>query len=91
MLLALQVQEIVKKRASADQHMYQGKMEIKTLVHVRMTKLPWDVMHPTPNMGRPAIGDLASCHMNKLISVSGTVTRAGPIKMFEYCKVRCHF
>ncbi|GAX74593.1 hypothetical protein CEUSTIGMA_g2041.t1 [Chlamydomonas eustigma] len=90
----LKVQDIVKQRAVAEQHVNHKSMEIKSLAHVRLLKLPWDLMHPTPHMGRPAIGAIASYHMNKLISVSGTVTRAGSVKMYEYCKLfecsRCH-
>lgn len=67
---------------------------VKENVHVRLHSLPYSVPGPPPRMLRPGLGSVGAQHINKLISVTGTVVRTGPLRMFESRQVhectRCH-
>ena len=72
----------------------------KELAHVRMHGFPWDMAGPAaaaaaggrgggrePHVRRPAVNAVGSHHLNMLITISGTMVRAGAVKMLEYKKV----
>ncbi len=77
-------------------------IQVKELAHVRLHGFPWDTKPSASasswagqqaavgpgSASRPSIGTIGSHHLNKLVSVSGTITRTASVKMFEYKKVR---
>lgn len=61
-------------------------MALKPNTHVRLFNLPYS-LDPEASLLNPAICNLGSFHMGKLVTVRGTVVKAGPVKMFESQKV----
>jgi DNA replicative helicase MCM subunit Mcm2 (Cdc46/Mcm family) len=61
-------------------------MALKPNTHVRLHNLPYS-LDPDANLLNPAICNLGSFHLGKLVTVRGTVVKAGPVKMFEAQKV----
>lgn len=59
---------------------------MKPNTHVRLHNLPYS-LDPEASLLNPAICNLGSFHLGKLITVRGTVVKAGPVKMFEAQKV----
>src|SRR3989338_5568317 len=56
--------------------------KLKTFVHVRLHTLP-----QCSDVTKTSVRSVRSCDANRLISVSGTVIKTGPIKMLEYKKI----
>lgn len=61
-------------------------MALKPNTHVRLHNLPYG-LDPDASLLNPAICNLGSFHLGKLVTVRGTVVKAGPVKMFEAQKV----
>lgn len=68
------------------QHPHRQTMAVKPNAHVRLHNLPYS-MDPDPNPLNPSISSIGSAHLGKLVTISGTVLKAGPVKMFEAQKV----
>ena len=66
---------------------------VKDLVHVRLWGVPFHLDHRSSSL-YPSIGNIRSCHVNKLITVTGTVVRSGSVTMIESHKLyqcaRCY-
>ena len=60
----------------------------KELAHVRVYSFPW-ALNPRgeDSLRRPGIGAVGACHLNQLVTISGTLVRAGAVKMYEFKKV----
>lgn len=75
------------------QHQSPKCVTVKGLVHVRVHGLTF-YLDGTAALLFPGIGSIRSCHVDKLITVSGTVVRTGSITMLESHKMfectRCH-
>ncbi len=54
----------------------------KDRVHARLHSLPFS-LDPTHGPFNPPIGSIGARHINRLISICGTVVRTGAVKMFE--------
>jgi DNA replicative helicase MCM subunit Mcm2 (Cdc46/Mcm family) len=65
----------------------------KERVHARVHGYPWEMCGAGGgssnliHLRHPPIGAIGSHHLNQLVTVSGTMVRAGPVKMYEYRKV----
>ncbi|WIA33182.1 hypothetical protein OEZ86_006329 [Tetradesmus obliquus] len=68
------------------QHPHRQTMAVKPNAHVRLHNLPYS-MDPDPSPLNPSISSIGSAHLGKLVTISGTVLKAGPVKMFEAQKV----
>jgi DNA replicative helicase MCM subunit Mcm2 (Cdc46/Mcm family) len=68
------------------QHPHKQTMAVKPNAHVRLQNLPYS-MDPDPNPLNPSISSIGSAHLGKLVTITGTVLKAGPVKMFEAQKV----
>lgn len=69
-----------------ESHPQQQDMALKPNTHVRLHNLPYS-LDPDANLLNPAICNLGSFHLGKLVTVRGTVVKAGTVKMFEAQKV----
>lgn len=67
-------------------HPQKADMAIKPNTHVRLFNLPYS-LDPDASLLNPAICNLGSFHLGKLVTIRGTVVKAGPVKMFEAQKV----
>lgn len=67
-------------------HAQQQDMALKPNAHVRLYNLPYS-LDPDASLLNPAICNLGSFHLGKLVTLRGTVVKAGPVKMFEAQKV----
>jgi DNA helicase MCM9 len=67
-------------------HPQQQDMALKPNSHVRLHNLPYS-LDPEASLLNPAICNLGSFHLGRLVTVRGTVVKAGPVKMFEAQKV----
>lgn len=67
-------------------HPEQQDMALKPNAHIRLHNLPYS-LDPEASLLNPAICNLGSFHLGKLVTVRGTVVKAGPVKMFEAQKV----
>lgn len=70
----------------------QTVLAVKQLVHVRVLGVPF---HLDPQSSLyPSIGNIRSCHVDKLITVTGTVVRTACVTMIESHKLyqcaRCY-
>eukprot|EP00798_Chlamydomonas_sp_ICE-L_P025579 gene25579-11230_t len=65
----------------------------KAKVHVRVHGMPF-TCQPGCSALSPSVGELGSQHINRLVSILGTVVRCGAVKMFESHQefecTRCH-
>eukprot|EP00879_Flechtneria_rotunda_P021861 GHRR01023054.1.p1 GENE.GHRR01023054.1~~GHRR01023054.1.p1 ORF type:complete len:299 (+),score=98.98 GHRR01023054.1:450-1346(+) len=68
------------------QHPQQQIMAVKPNAHVRLHNLPHS-LDPEPNMLNPTISNIGSRHLGKLVTIRGTVVKAGPVKMLEAQKM----
>jgi DNA replicative helicase MCM subunit Mcm2 (Cdc46/Mcm family) len=60
----------------------------KELAHVRVHSFPWTLdPRGADGLRRPAIGALGACHLNQMVTISGTLVRVGAVKMYEFKKV----
>lgn len=64
------------------QHAQRSSMAVKEQTHVRLHSLPQG-LDPDPGDACPGIAGLASAHIGCLVTVSGTVVRAGPVRVCE--------
>ena len=64
------------------QEVMKDQFKLKLLVHVRLHTLP-----QCNEVTKTSVSSVRSCDTNRLISVSGTVIKTGPIKMLEFKKV----
>ena len=71
----------------------EGFAAVKDLVHVRLWGVPFHLDHQSSSL-YPSIGNIRSCHVDKLITVTGTVVRTGSVTMIESHKLyqcaRCY-
>ncbi|KAL9651296.1 hypothetical protein ABK040_001249 [Willaertia magna] len=63
------------------QTMLKDQLKLKTLIHIRLHSLP-----QCSEVTKSSVSSIRSCDTNRLISVSGTVIKTGPVKMLEYKK-----
>ena len=96
-----QMARLGQMQASGDATERAEAAVFKELAHVRIHGFPWDMAGPAaataaggrgggrePHVRRPAVNAVGSHHLNMLITISGTMVRAGAVKMLEYKKVR---
>lgn len=67
-------------------HPHKDNMAVKPNAHIRVHSLPYS-LDPDPNPLNPSISSIGSAHLGKLVTITGTVVKAGPVKMFEAQKV----
>ncbi|KAK9824018.1 hypothetical protein WJX72_006994 [[Myrmecia] bisecta] len=63
-------------------HPRKAHMAIKERVHARLASLPHS-LDSRAGGASPSIGNIRSVHVNKLLTVSGTVVRSGAVQMLE--------
>lgn len=82
----------------AQQHILQNQelqcpAVVKDLVHLRIVSIPFH-LDQSNAAWYPSIGKIRSCHIDKLLTLSGTVVRTDTVTMMESHKVfacsRCH-
>ena len=92
-LLVLDKAAVEAQQKLVQQHKSQSPVTVKGLVHVRVHGLTFH-LDDTASAAFPGIGSVRSCHVDKLITVSGTVVRTGSVTMMESHKLfectRCH-
>ncbi|EFC43100.1 predicted protein, partial [Naegleria gruberi] len=71
-----------QQRHIEKQEVMKEQFKLKTFVHVRLHTLP-----QCSEVTKTSVRSVRSCDANRLISVSGTVIKTGPIKMLEYKKI----
>eukprot|EP00775_Hariotina_reticulata_P011290 gene11290-11440_t len=67
-------------------HPQHTAMAVKPNAHVRLQNLPFS-LDSDPHMLNPAISSIGSGHLGRLVTIRGTVVKAGPVKMFEAQKL----
>lgn len=80
-LFAMYMQELVLQK-----HPQKLSMAVKPNAHIRLHSLPYS-MDPEQHSLNPNICNIGSSHLSQLITIRGTVVKAGPVKMFEAQKV----
>ena len=90
-LLILDRAAVQAQQRVAQQHQSQAvrfSLTVKGLVHVRLYGLTFYLDDtPAAKPEFPSIGSVRSCHVDKLITVSGTVVRTGSVTMMESHKL----
>lgn len=67
----------------------QPVLGVKNEAHVRLHSFHW-LLDPSPHPSKPNISEVSSHHLGKLVTISGTITKASQIKQFESKKLfRC--
>ena len=91
--LLLDKAAVAAQQKVLQEHQSQGALSVKGLVHIRVWGMPFH-LDSTATSEFPNIGGIRSCHVDKLLTVSGTVVRTGSVTMVESHKVyectRCH-
>lgn len=83
---------LTAQQQTIQQEQSQAVFIVKDLVHVRVWGVPFHLDMQASSL-YPSIGSIRSCHVDKLITVTGTVVRTGAVTMIEshklYQCVRC--
>lgn len=68
---------------------------IKENVHARLSDISLFLDKPSSQLVSPAIGDVSAAHIDKLLTIRGTIVRAGTVKLLEarrlYECTRCKY
>ena len=92
-LMLLDIDLVAAQQHVLQKHALQAPAMVKELVHLRLESLPFHI-DPMAAAWYPAIGAIRSCHIDKLLTLSGTVVRTGAVTMMESHKIfacsRCH-
>ena len=92
-LLMLDKAAVSAQHKVVQEHQTQSALSVKGLVHARVWGMPFHLDHTAASVF-PGIGSIRSCHVDKLLTVSGTVVRTGSVTMIESHKLyectRCH-
>lgn len=72
------------QEALMEQHPHAQHLAVKPNAHVRLHSPPWALPGgPRTPLNPGAISNLGAAHIGHLVTLSGTVARAGPVKMRE--------
>ncbi len=92
-LLLLDKAAVVAQQKVLQEHQAQGSLSVKGLVHVRIWGMPFHLDSESSSIF-PDIASVRSCHVDKLLTITGTVVRTGSVTMMESHKLyectRCH-
>ena len=92
-LLLFDKAALIAQQQIVQQEHSQAVLAVKDLVHVRVWGVPF-YLDPQSSSLYPSIGSIRSCHVDKLITVTGTVVRTGSVTMIESHKLyqcaRCY-
>jgi DNA replicative helicase MCM subunit Mcm2 (Cdc46/Mcm family) len=83
---------IIRQHPRIEPRRQVGNLSVKPHCHCRIIELP-----PTPDLTKSSIGNLRSSEVDKLVQVTGTVVRAGSVRMlkvskeYECMNPRCSF
>lgn len=92
-LLVLDKAAVSAQYKVVQEHQTQNALSVKGLVHARVWGMPFHLDHMAASVF-PGIGSIRSCHVDRLLTVSGTVVRTGSVTMIESHKLyectRCH-
>lgn len=92
-LLVLDKAAVSAQHKVVQKHQAQSALSVKGLVHARVWGMTFHLDHAAASVF-PGIGSIRSCHMDRLLTVSGTVVRTGSVTMIESHKLyectRCH-
>lgn len=92
-LLLLDKAALIAQQQLEPKEQSQAVLTVKHLVHVRVLGVPFH-LDPHSSSLYPSIGKIRSCHVDKLITVTGTVVRTGSVTMTESHKLyqcaRCY-
>lgn len=92
-LLLLDAAVVAAQQKVVQQYQPHGPVSAKGLAHVRIWGMPFH-LDPAATALFPSIGSIRSCHVDKLLTVSGTVVRTGSVTMIESHKLfectQCH-
>lgn len=92
-LLVLDKAAVSAQYKVVQENQTQSALSVKGLVHVRVWGMPFHLDHTAASVF-PGIGSIRSCHVDRLLTVSGTVVRTGSVTMIESHKLyectRCH-
>eukprot|EP00878_Enallax_costatus_P023223 GHUV01024690.1.p1 GENE.GHUV01024690.1~~GHUV01024690.1.p1 ORF type:complete len:488 (+),score=128.46 GHUV01024690.1:127-1590(+) len=86
MLDALETSLLTAQELVLQKHPQKLSMAVKPNAHIRLHSIPYS-MDPEQHLLNPNICNIGSGHLGKLITIRGTVVKAGPVKMFEAQKV----
>ena len=75
----LKAQTALLQRPLPDRHL----LILKENVHARLVGLAHFLDKASPNKISPSIGDISSAHIDKLITVRGTIVRTGAVQLLE--------
>ena len=88
-LEALELALIDAQERLLEAHPARDRMALRPQAHPRLHGLPYS-LDPAPHALNPTIGRIGSAHIGRLVTVRGTVVKAGPVKMFEHQRLmRC--
>lgn len=92
-LLLFDTAALIAQQQIEQKQQSQAVLTVKHLVHVRVWGVPFHLDPQTSSL-YPSIGKIRSCHVDKLITVTGTVVRTGSVTMIESHKLyqcaRCY-
>lgn len=92
-LMLLDIALLAAQQHVLQKHSLQAPAVVKELVHLRLEPLPFH-MDQSASAWYPAIGAIRSCHIDRLLTLSGTVVRTGAVTVMESHKTfacsRCH-